>query len=388
MRYDFTKLADRTGQGSAKWLDMYEINKNVGPEIVPLSVADMEFDNPKEITEGLKLFLDTAVLGYAVPTQSYYDSVIGWMKRRHHWEVKKESIVCSPGVVPALFTGVSAFTKKGDGVILLTPVYYPFYKAVESHERKVAASSLIEEDGRYTMDYADIEEKASKPENKLLLLCNPHNPVGRVWTKEELKRLGDICKKHHVTVISDEIHQDMIMPGFEHTVFHNADPSFEEFSIVCTAPSKTFNLAGMQTSNIMIPNEQMRNQFCEAMSKNMGGPFLNMLGYEACRLAYDECEDWLDELLKVIYENSRAVEAFFAENMPEVKPVKLEGTYLQWLDFRGLDIDYKELERIHTMKALVFFDEGYIFGKEGEGFERINLACPKSVILSALERLK
>lgn len=387
MKYDFEKLADRRGQGSAKWRDMYALNEQVGTEVVPLSVADMEFENPREITEGLRRYLEQAVLGYTVPTKAYYDAVTDWMKRRHGWNVEAESIVCSPGVVPALYAAVCAFTQPGDSVLLLTPVYYPFYKAVEENGRHVITSSLLENDGRYTMNYKDIEEKTKHLGTKLLLLCNPHNPVGRVWDKEELYRLGEICRENQVIVVSDEIHQDLIMPGYRHCVFQTADPSFEDFSIVCTAPSKTFNLAGMQTSNIIIPNQELRKQFQQTLTRNLGGPFLNMLGYEACRLAYTECEEWLEQLLLVIQRNSQVVEAFFAERMPKVKVVPLEGTYLQWLDFRGLHVDYKKMEQIHVKQAEVFFDEGYIFGKEGEGFERINLACPTWVIEEALERL-
>lgn len=387
MNYDFTKLADRSGQGSAKWQDMYRQNPDIKKGIVPLSVADMEFENPKEITEGLQSFLDTAVLGYTLPTKPYYDAVIGWMKRRHGFEITAESIVCSPGVVPALYTSVCAFTNKGDGVILLTPVYYPFYMAVESHERKVVVSSLKETDGRYTMDFEDIEEKASQEENKLLFLCNPHNPIGRVWSKEELKKLGEICKNYGVLIVSDEIHQDLIMPGFSHTVFQTVDDSFRNFSIVCTAPSKTFNLAGMQTSNIVIPNERLRRQFQETLQRNMGGSFLNMLGYEACRLAYDNCENWLSKLLYTVHQNSLMTKAFFEEYMPQVKVIPLEGTYLQWLDFRRLNVEYKKMEQLHVEEAQVFFDEGYIFGSEGQGFERLNLACPQQIIKDALERV-
>ena len=387
MKYDFTKLADRKGQGAAKWRDMYNLNPNVAEGVVPLSVADMEFENPKEIIEGLKKYLDTAVLGYTIPTEGYYEAVIGWMKEKHDWDVERENIVCSPGVVPTLYTAVDAFTEPGDSVLLITPVYYPFYNAVRMHGRNVVTASLLEDNGRYTMDYAVIEEKASLPEVKLLLLCNPHNPVGRVWDEEELRQLGEICKKHGVIVVSDEIHQDLIMPGYKQTVFQTVDPSFKDFSIVCTAPSKTFNLAGMQTSNIVIPNVELRQQFEKYLEKNIGGSFLNILGYEACRLAYSECGEWLEELCQVVRQNSEFVKKFFAENLPQVKVIPLEGTYLQWLDFRELNVDYKKLEEIHINKAEVFFDEGYVFGKEGECFERLNLACPQYVIEDALKRL-
>lgn len=387
MKYDFETLVNRAELGSSKWNNMYETNPNVSKDVVPLSVADMEFKNPPEIMEGLKKCLDETILGYTIPTQKYFDAVKSWMKKRHNWDITEDSIVCTPGVVTALFIGVCAFTEPGDKIMLLTPVYYPFYIAVEGHGRQIVNSSLLEKDGKYEMDFEDIEEKIVSNDVKLLLLCNPHNPVGRVWTKDELKKLGDICKKHNVFVISDEIHNDLIMPGNEHTVFHNVDESFKDFSMVCTAPSKTFNLAGMQVSNIIITNEELRNKFRMALFVNAAAGFLGTLAYEACTVAYNECEEWLEELIQVIHKNSKVVEEFMAEKMPKVKVSKLEGTYLQWLDFKEVCDDYKKLEEININKAEVFFDEGHIFGVEGQGFERINLACPTRVIEETLERL-
>lgn len=385
--YDFETLVPRSKMGSAKWEEMKKINPSVTEDIVPFSVADMEFKNPPEIMEGLKEYLDEVILGYTLPTDSYYAAVTGWMKRRHNWSIERKSIVLSPGIVAALFTAVRAFLKPGDGVIILTPVYYPFYKSVTTNGCRVVESPLKFNGTQYEVDFEDLEQKVKDPENKMLLLCNPHNPVGRVWTKEELTRIGHICIDNNVLIVADEIHFDLIMPGYKHTVFANISEEFEQNSITCTAPSKTFNLAGMQTSNIIIANEEIRKRFIIA-NQNIGSGALNTLGYKACELAYNKCEKWLDELIEVIEGNRKYFVSFMEENIPEIKPVRMEGTYLQWFDCRGLGMTYKELEHFMTQEVMLFLNEGYVFGHGGEGFERINLACPRHVLEKALINLK
>lgn len=383
MTYDFKTAPNRRNVGASKWIDMAEKIPEAGEGIVPLSVADMEFENPPEIIEGLKEYLDHAVLGYTEATQSYYDSVISWMQRRHGFIPKKEWFVMTAGVVPAIKEMVANFTKPGDSVLMLTPVYYPFYSCVEANQRTVVGSELILDDSGYSIDFTDFEEKASRPEVTLFILCNPHNPIGRIWTKEELEKLFEICYQNHVFVISDEIHFDLIMPGYTHISAAVLDEKYLDNCAICTAPSKTFNLAGLQTSNIFIPNEEYR----EKMTAARGYFALNIFGYKACELAYDRCEKWLDELLFVLDKNRKAVEDFIAENMPEVKVHRLEGTYLMWLDFRAWKMTANELEDFMLHKAFVVFDEGYVFGKGGEGFERMNIACPKYILLDALERI-
>lgn len=385
--YDFETLVPRNKMGSIKWDEMKKANPDVAEDIVPFSVADMEFKNPPEIIEGLKQYLDEVILGYTMPTDAYYDAVEGWMKRRHNWNINKESIVLSSGVVPALFTAVKAFLNPGDGVILLTPVYYPFFMAAKANGCNVAESPLKYDGTSYEIDFDDFEQKAKDPANKILLLCNPHNPVGRVWTEEELLRIGRICIDNNVLVVADEIHFDLIMPGYRHTVFASISEEFAQHSITCTAPSKTFNLAGMQTSNIIISNKEIREKFSIA-NQNAGNMLLNILGYKACEIAYNKCEKWLDELIEVIEGNRKYFVEFIEKNTPEIKPVRMEGTYLQWFDCRGLGMSYKELEHFMTKEAMMFLDEGYIFGRPGEGFERINLACPKHVLEKALINLK
>ena len=383
MKYDFETLVNRRNTGSHKWEGMYEQIPDAGDEIVPLSVADMELKNPPAIIEGLKNYLDNIILGYTGETENYYKSVTSWMERRHGFSPKKEWFVMTAGVVPAIKEMVGAFTKDGDSVLMLTPVYYPFYSSVEANGRTVLGSELILEGTEYRIDFEDFAEKAARPETTLCILSSPHNPIGRIWTKEELLKLCEICFENNVFIISDEIHFDLIMPGFEHVSMGTFEEKYLNNCAICTAPSKTFNLAGLQTSNIFIPNEEYRNK----MTAARGYFSLNIFGYKACELAYDECEEWLDELLLFLDENRKFVEEFVAEKMPEVKVHRLQGTYLMWLDFRAWGMNEKELEDFMVHKAEAIFDEGYVFGEGGIGFERINIACPKRVLEATLERI-
>lgn len=268
----------------------------------------------------------------------------------------------------------------------MSPVYYPFYLSAERNNRRIVNCPLIENDGYYTMDFDLLEKEAKKEDNKLLLFCSPHNPVGRVWTKEELERLSEIIIDNDLVVVSDEIHGDLIMPGYKHLVLQNMDKRLEDRIITCTAPSKTFNLAGMGLSNIIIPNEEIREKFQEGLLES--GVFNSMMGYKACEIAYNECSEWLSECISVIDKNQRILKEFFEKNFPEIKAPLIEGTYLQWVDFRALHLSNEELEEMMTKEAKLYLDEGYIFGEEGSGFERFNLACPTKVIEDALERLK
>ena len=386
MKYDFTTVVDRSNMGSAKWQQMREWNPEVSPGIVPFSVADMELKNPPEITEGLKNYLDKVILGYTAPTDAYLDAVCAWMQKRHDWAISQEWIIGMPGVVNAFFLAVKALTDEGDGVIIQTPVYYPFYAAAKRNKRTLVKNPLLFTGSGYVIDYDDLEQKARHPRNKVLLFCSPHNPLGRVWTPEELARVGEICLRNQVLIISDEVHFDLIMPGHKHTVFANIDEELANNMIVCTAPSKTFNLAGLQTSNIIIPSPEIRRRYVQELNLN-GSGMLNILGYKACEIAYTECEEWLEQLIELIYHNHLQLKEFMAANLPMIKVFDLEGTYLQWMDFRGLGLNQDELERLLHLEAQVFFDEGYVFGPEGAGFERMNLACPTKVIMEALERL-
>lgn len=382
MKYDFTSVPDRTGTGATKWDD----SCGASTEYVPLSVADMEFYTAPKIAKALSDLSLNTILGYTSPTEEYYKAVVGWMKRRHDWDVRKEWIFTTPGVISALSMLIEAVTKPADGVILLTPVYYPFDMVTIAKSRHIVYSKLINNGGRFEIDYADLEKKAKDPKNTAILFCNPHNPVGRVWTKEELERVGNICTDNGVFIISDEIHNDLIMPGVKHTVFATVSEKIKNNIAVCTAPSKTFNLAGVQCSNIFVPNEKWRARAFATSMLNMN-MHLNIFAYTACRVAYDECEDWLDELIPVIDGNAKYVEEFMAKNFPEVVVHKLEGTYLQWLDCRKLGLTHVELKKAFE-KHKLFLDYGEMFGDAGRGYERINLACARVTLEKAMAHFK
>lgn len=382
MKYDFTSIPDRRGYGSTKWDAM----PDASPDRVPLSVADMEFNTAQPIRDALSELSQTAILGYTQPTEKFYDAVISWQKRRHNFDVKKEWIIQTPGVVDALGLLIEASTKPGEGVIILTPVYYPFDMAVLAKDRKIVYSTLINNNGNYEIDYEDLRKKAEAKENTALLFCNPHNPVGRVWTKDELVRVVDICCDNNVYIIDDEIHNDLIMPGYQHTVMATVSEKALMQCAVCTAPSKTFNLAGCQCSNIIISDAKIRAKAsaCKLLNMQLG---LNIFGYTACAAAYNECEDWLEELIEVIDSNAKYVETFMTENFPEIYVHKLEGTYLQWWDLRKTGLNHRE-QKLMLEGAGLYLDNGELFGKAGRGYQRINLACARTTLEASLNRFK
>ncbi|WP_022818795.1 MalY/PatB family protein [Fusobacterium russii] len=387
MKYDFTTLESRKNTGAIKWEQMYEWNPNVADDVVPLSVADMELKAVPEIIEGLKKYLDKAILGYTRAYPSFLESVVSWIDRRHNYKIEKEWIVNTPGVVNAFYAAVNAFTEPGDGVIIFRPVYYPFSMAIEKNNRKIVNCSLIETDGYYTIDFDKLEELAKNPENKLIIFSNPHNPVGRVWKEEELKKLGEIAVKNDIIIVADEIWCDIIMPGYKHFMMGRLGGEIENNLILCTAPSKTFNLAGMATSNIIIKNQELRDKYRQTLEL-MRSASVNILGFKACELAYNYGEEWLSELIELLDKNQKIVKKFFEEKFPKIKARLIEGTYLQWVDFRALNLSNEELEKFMHIDAEFFTDEGYIFGDEGSGYERINLAAPTWVIEEALNRLE
>ncbi|MCC8189676.1 MAG: pyridoxal phosphate-dependent aminotransferase [Planctomycetes bacterium] len=384
MGYDFTTLVDRSHTGSVKWDAMRQRDPQVPPGIVPLSVGDMEFKSPPELVTGLTEYLDRSVLGYTAPTEGYRQAVCDWFRRRHDWEIREEWLVTIDGVVPALYTAVTAFTAPGDGVIFFPPIYPPIFEAIHDTGRTPVPVPLRLDDDGYRMDVAALAAAAGAA--KMVLLCSPHNPVGRVWRREELERLGAVCRQHDLLVVSDEIHMDFTTPGHRHTVYSAVDPAFADTAIICTAPSKTFNLAGLQTSNIVISDHRLRKRFRQELARSgRHGP--NQLGLEACRLAYSRCEPWLEELLAVLETNTETVDRFLQEHFPTVRRHDREGTYFLWLDFRPWGLGDRELERFMVERARLFLNEGYTFGAGGSGFERINLACPTWVLTEAMNRL-
>lgn len=386
MKYDFETLIDRTLKGSAKWQGMKEINPDVPDGIVPLSVADCDLKLAPEIQAGLIEFMQNdPVLGYSAPTDEYYQSVINWMMNKFNYSIEKEWIVLSNGVVPALGDGVGAFTKADEGVIIFTPVYYPFYKAIENNGRKIVKCPLINNEGHYEIDFALFEKLAKDSKNTLLILCSPHNPISRVWSKEELEKVAKICLENNIIILSDEIHEDLIMPGYKHTPVATLSEEIADITVTCTAPSKSFNIAGLQGSNIIIKNPELREKFVLQQSKK-GFHTLNTISFEATRLAYSKGAAWLDAFKELIYQNYQMLTAFIQEKLPKVKVTPLEGTYLVWLDFRAYNLDYKELEK-KMIHANIYLDEGYVFGDEGKGFERVNIATPSKVLQEALNRI-
>ena len=371
MKYDFETVRKRFKTGSMKWGKMVEYGVKESEDIIPFSVADMEFVTPPEIVEALKCELDTSIMGYENPTPEYLDTVCSWMKSRRNWDAEPEWILPSSGVVNAFFEAVKTYTDEGNGVMIMTPVYFPMSMAINSTHRKLVNNPLINTGTSYEIDFDDMERKASDPNTKI-----------------ELERIGEICLRNDVLVVSDEIHFDLIMPGHVHTVFASISDKFAQNCLVLTAPSKTFNIAGLQTSNIFIPNPKLREKFLASLKLSNPNPKCNILGYVACEAAYKHCGEWLDECLSVIDANRRAVHDFMAAELPSIKVYDLEGTYLQWLDMNDLGLDYREIERTNHEEARLFFDEGYVFGKQGEGFERWNLACPTRYIHEALARMK
>lgn len=385
MKYDFKTRVNRRNVGAAKIEKMLSINPDIPENVVPLSVADMEFLTPPEITEGLKKHIDEQILGYSMPYKAYYDAVKSWQKRRHNFEIQDDWIINSPGVVNAVLAGIRAYTSEGEGVMLFKPIYYPFTAMINLAKRKEVNIPLVDKDRKYYIDFEKFEEEAKKQCNKLLILCSPHNPTGRVWTIDELKKISEICLKNNVTVLSDEIWNDIIMPGYKHTVFAKISEEAKNNSIICTAPSKTFNIAGLKASNIIIPNKNLRDKFAEEMKKTHSSN-LNVFAYKACELAYDKSEKWLEAMIKVIVENKNLVKKFFEDRFPKIKVYEPEGTFILWVDFRELGLDYLKLEKL-LQENYFFANEGYIFGDEGKGFERFNIACPADVLKEQLERL-
>jgi len=385
-KYDFETVISRKNQGSYKWEQMYKEYPDLPDDIIPFSVADMELQIAPEIKEGLKKYIDEAVLGYTGANDNYLEIVVNWMKKRHNFDVKKEWIVTSSGVVSALYDAIKAYTEENQGVIVFTPVYYPFYSAITSNNRKIIDCPLIENNRNYTIDFQKFEELAKDKNNRLLILCSPHNPVGRVWTKEELEKIGKIALKNDLIIISDEIHFDILMKGQKHTVLQTISNEISEITVTCTAPTKTFNLAGIGISNIIIKNEELRKKFIKEQEKSSSHVFA-ALGFKACELAYTKAEKWFEQFLELINKNQQIVNEFFENKFTVLKAPLIQGTYLQWLDFRELGLKNKELKRFMNEKAKIFFSEGYTFGKNGDGFERMNLAVPTHILEKGLERL-
>lgn len=382
---DFDTIIDRRNTNSLKY-DFAEKN-GMPKNILPLWVADMDFRVSSYIQDALIRQAEHGIYGYSESGEAYFEAVSAWMKNHHDWNVEQEWLVKTPGIVFALAMAVRAYTEEGDGVLIQQPVYYPFSGVISDNKRRVVNSALIQdENGRYRIDYDDFEKKIIAEQVKLFLLCNPHNPVGRVWSREELETIGDICRKHQVIVVSDEIHFDFVWKG-EHRIFAALKEEYRDMAVICTAPSKTFNIAGLQASNIFIPNPKLRKRFRESMWPT-GISEINGAGLVACEEAYRHGEEWYQGVCGYIKENISYVRKYLREQIPEIKMNDPEGTYLIWLDFRELALSEDELEDLVVRKAGLWLDKGTMFGKDGLGFQRLNAACPRKLIEEALIRLK
>lgn len=381
---DFDTVIDRKGTRSLKY--DFAVRRGKPENVLPLWVADMDFQTSSYITDALEDMVKHGVFGYSESEEHYFEAVQNWMERHYNWHVKESWMTKTPGIVFALAMAVKAYTQENDAVLIQPPVYYPFKEVVEDNHRRLVNNTLVlGGDGTYTIDYEDFEKKIIEENVKLFILCNPHNPVGRVWTKEELERLGDICLKHGVFVVSDEIHADFVFER-KHTVFSEVKEAYRDISMICTSPSKTFNIAGLQISNIFISNPEkataFRRQVAAAGYSQVGLP-----GLVACEAAYRHGDEWLEGVLAYIKANAEFTRAYLQEHLPRVKMTKLEGTYLVWLDFRDYGLTDKELDEKILNQAGLWLDSGAVFGKCGEGFQRINIACPRKTLQQALDRL-
>lgn len=392
--FDFDAEIDRSGTHAIKWEVVKRGDRFVPvdrhtnePRLLPMWVADMDFRCPPAVVEALTARAQHGIYGYTWPDDSYRQAIVDWLARRQGWIIERDWILSTPGVVPALNLLVQTFVQPGQRVIVQPPVYYPFYTAVTNNQAELVRNPLRCEAGRYEIDFDGLAELVRQPDVVMLILCSPHNPVGRVWTADELRRLGELCTANDVLVVADEIHGDLIYPGQRFTPYGTLAPALAENAVICTAPSKTFNLAGLATSNIIIPNAALRARFERTLMRAglHGG---NTFGITALEAAYAHGDAWLDALLTYIAENYRYLRDFLAEHLPQIKVIEPQGTYLVWLDCRGLGLEQAALEQLMLDEARVFLDEGYIFGDEGAGFERINIACPRALLAEALARIK
>lgn len=388
MNVNLDRIVERKNTNSIKWEFVEFMYPEVKHEVLPLWVADMDFSCPQPILDALHARVDKEIFGYSSFDPTYYDAVINWFKKNHKWEIEKSDIFFSPGIVPALGFLVKALTKEGEGVIIQQPVYYPFMNMIKNNNRKIVNNALVNNNGYYTMNYEELEELAKNPQNNLMFLCNPHNPVGRVWTKEELEKVQDICKRNGVIIISDEVHCDITRKGVQYVPFHTLSEETKENVIVCTAPSKSFNLAGLQISNLVISNPELQNKWLVEIRDKSSSSLPSPFAIDATRAAYNHCGEWLDEVKVYIDENLKFVKEYIDLNMPKVSFVIPEGTYLAWIGFEKYGKTKEELKNLMLYKANVALDDGVLFGEDGGQYQRINVACPRTILKEALDKIR
>jgi len=382
--FNFDQIIDRRNTYSVKHNPVAD---GRDADTLPLWVADMDFQAPPCVLEALNKQVNHGIFGYSDADAAYISSLQGWFSKRFSWTFEPSWLVKTPGIVIAIHMALRSLTQPGDAILIQEPVYYPFRMAIDYTDRTTVVNELCYENGAYTIDFADFEAKIQENNVKMFILCNPHNPIGRVWRQEELVRMGDICLRHGVLVIADEIHQDFIYRNHKHQVFIALNPAYQDFTVTCTAPSKTFNLAGLQLSNIFIPNPELRKAF-KAEYNRCGMSEPSLMGIAACKAAYDGGEDWLEQLLDYLTGNLDFLRSYLQTHLPHVRLVEPEGTYLIWLDFSALGMNDVALDELISRKAKLWLDDGLMFGASGSGFQRVNIACPRATLAEALERLK
>jgi cystathionine beta-lyase len=386
MKYNFNEKVDRSKNHAAKWAEMEM--KFGRSDLTPMWVADMDIKTAPKILEAMREKLEQEIFGYVYRPNSYYESAANWLKKRFGYEISPSTLIHSPGVVPSMSILVKMLTKESDKILIQSPVYPPFASSVKDNGRKLIENNLIkDENGYYTIDFEDLEKKLSCEDVTLFILCNPHNPVGRVWRKDELEKMGELCKKYNVRILADEIWRDLIMPGYKHIPMGSVSKEIEDITITLFSPTKSFNLAGLQASFATFPREEERKEFDEILGKmdvKRNNPF-SLVAFEA---AYEKCEDWLEELIVHIDGNMQYVVDFIRERLPMIKTTKPEGTYLMWLDFNGIGIAQDKLQEFLINEAKVAMNDGATFGEPGKGFFRMNLACPRYMVEEAMEKIE
>jgi cystathionine beta-lyase len=381
--YNFDKIVDRAETDNVKY-DLREAYFGKA-DVLPMWVADMDFETPDFIRNAVIQRAKHPIYGYSFRSDTYFKSIIQWVERRHHWRLEKDWILFSPGIVPALNMATLTYTKPGDGILVQPPVYFPFFSAITNHKRKLLENQLVYQDGKYFIDFDDFEKKAK--DASMFFLSNPHNPVGRLWTEEELRKMGEICLENEVIIIADEIHCDLVLPGFKYTPMATLSEEISRKTVTCIAPSKTFNIAGMSTSSLIIEDEEIRKQFAHTIDHVHVGSG-NLFGNMASVAAYTHGDLWLDELLTYIEGNFSLLGKFVTNEIPNLKLINAEATYLAWIDFRKTGLSDEEIKHKLLHEAKLGLSPGPVFGSGGEGFQRMNLATPKANVLTALNRLK
>ena len=384
-KYDFNAVVNRHGTSCLKY--DFGMQRKGRTDLLPLWVADMDFKLPEEILADFHKRIDHGIFGYTDPDQEYYAALDGWFSRRHGYHIDPKTVTVGCGVVYGLATGVKAFTQLGDAILIQQPVYYPFREVIEDNGRKFINNQLVYKDGKYSIDFADFEAKIVANKVKVFILCNPHNPVGRVWSKAELEKMGDICLKHNVVIMDDEIHCDFVFPGHKFTSFMTLDAKYQDNLVLYNSPSKTFNVAGLQPANIIIKNDKLRTMYRKANAAS-GYSQGNIMGMVAVKSVYTKGDAWVDELVQYITGNMEYVRDFVKKNLPKAYFVEPEGTYLIWIDFSGYGFTSAELEHVMVDGAKLWLDAGTVFGPATEQFERFTLACPRSTVAQAMKQLK